>query len=200
MDIASELGEAGFRHVFVISEHGAIQHHLALNQASDFFNDTYGGAMVHLTGLSAHFPQPDLSSAEQAENGFDIHAGMDETSALLFLRPDLVGPAYLTAVPQGGATWRDLINRGMQPGWPGYFGSPRLATAARGAASMRANADELSKLALRILDGLDHRTLQRYSTEQLMDEAVRDWDAASAAHGRNIQEQQDSWLRGKGLR
>jgi len=203
MDLASEFGEAGFRWIFVISAHGAIQHQLALDQSADFFNDTYRGTMVHLTGLVPAprvLPQLSLTNEEQAENGLDVHAGMNETSRILFLRPDLVRPGYKTAQPQAGATWRDLVNRGAAPNWPGYFGSPRLASAARGAEILRAQAEELSNLALRILEGFDHRTLQRRAAQSLTDEGVRDWDAAAVEHGRRIQEQQDSWLRGKGLR
>jgi len=203
MDIASELGEAGFRRIFVISGHGAIQHQLALDQAGDFFNDTYSGTMVHLTGVIAParvLPQLGLTNDETAENGFDVRGGMNETSRMLFLRPDLVRPGYKTAQPQSGTTWRDLVNRGGASNWPGYFGSPRVATASRGAEIMRAQAEEMSKLALAILDGLDHRMLQRRAAQSLTDEGVRDWNAASAEHGLRIQAEQDSWLRSKGLR
>jgi len=203
MDIVSELGEAGFRRVFVISGHGAIQHQLAIDQAGDFFNDTYRGTMVHLTGLvrpERATPALDLTSEEIAENGLDVHGGMDETSRMLFLRPDLVRPGYRTAQPQAGRTWRDLVTKGAAPNWPGYYGSPRLATAARGAEIMRLQGQELSELAIAILDGLDHRTLRRRAAQSLTDEGVRDWDGAAVEHGRRIQEQQDSWLRSKGLK
>jgi creatinine amidohydrolase/Fe(II)-dependent formamide hydrolase-like protein len=156
MDIASELGEAGFRRIFVISGHGAIQHQLALDQSSDFFNDTYGGTMVHLTGVIAQprvLPELGLTSEQSAENGFDVHGGMSETSRMLFVRPDLVKPGYKTAQPHSGTSWRELVERGGAANWPGYFGSPRLATAARGAEIMRAQAQELSNLAISILDG-----------------------------------------------
>ena len=203
MDIASELGEGGFRRIFVISVHGAPQHQLALDQASDFFNETYGGTMVYLTGLipdSPIAPQLNLTDNERRENGLDVHGGMNETSQMLFLRPDLVQPGYKTAQPHSGANWRDLVNRGAEPNWPGYLGSPRLATAARGAEIMRTRAQELSALALRILDGFDFRTLQRTSVQQQTDEAIRDYDAAANAHARQIQQQQDSWLQRKGLK
>ena len=203
MDIASELGEAGFRRIFVISGHGAIQHQLAIDQASDFFNDTYSGTMVHLTGVIAParvLPQLGLTNDEAAENGFDVHGGMNETSRMLFIRPDLVRPGYKTAQPHSGTTWRDLVSRGGAATWPGYFGSPRLASAARGAEIMHAQSEEMSKLALSILDGFEHRTLQRRAAQSLADEGVRDWNAASVEHGSRIQAQQDSWLRGKGLR
>ena len=51
MDLANELGAQGFRWVFLVHNHGAPNHHKALNQASDYFHDVYGGTMVHLFGL-----------------------------------------------------------------------------------------------------------------------------------------------------
>ncbi|HEV2863844.1 MAG TPA: creatininase family protein, partial [Pyrinomonadaceae bacterium] len=51
MDLATELGEQGFRRVFVVHGHGAPFHNLMLDQAGDYFRDTYGGLMVHLRGL-----------------------------------------------------------------------------------------------------------------------------------------------------
>jgi creatinine amidohydrolase/Fe(II)-dependent formamide hydrolase-like protein len=51
MDLATELGEAGFRWIFVVHLHGAPNHNRALDQAGDYFRDTYGGRMVHLFGL-----------------------------------------------------------------------------------------------------------------------------------------------------
>lgn len=202
MDLASEFGEAGFQWVFVISEHGAPRHQLALDQASGFFGDAYGGTMVYLSGLIPDEPVPrelNLSSQEQADNGLDIHAGMGETSTMLFLRPDLVRPGYQAAAPQPGANWRDLLTRGAEAGWPGYYGAPGLATASRGARIMEARLAELSGLALRILDGLDVRSLKRRSEVQLEDEAIREYNAAADEHARRIQQMQQEWLERKGL-
>jgi|SRR5216683_3643336 len=36
---------------YLVHNHGAPNHHKALNQASDYFHDVYGGTMVHLFGL-----------------------------------------------------------------------------------------------------------------------------------------------------
>jgi hypothetical protein len=44
MDLASELGEAGFRWIFLFQGHGSMSHNLALDQASDFFADTKAGS------------------------------------------------------------------------------------------------------------------------------------------------------------
>ena len=202
MDLASELGEAGFEWVFVISHHGAQRHQLALDQASDFFADTYGGTMVYLSGLIPDEPvkpQLNLSGQEQLANGLDVHGGMNETSTMLFLRPDLVRPGYRHAEPEAGETWRDLVTKGEKEEWPGYFGAPSLATASRGARIMEARLAELSDLALRILDGFDHRSLQRRSDAQLEDEAIREYNAAGLEHASRIQQVQQQWLKRQGL-
>jgi len=203
MDLASEFGEAGFEWVFVISHHGAQRHQLALDQASDFFVDTYGGTMVYLSGLIPDepvSPQLDLSSQEQSDNGLDIHSGMAETSEILFLRPDLVRSGYQNAEPEPGESWRDLVTRGAEDGWPGYFGTPSLATASRGARIMEARLAELSDLALQILDGFDYRSLQRRSDAQLEDEAIREYNAAGLEHAQRIQQVQQEWLERQELR
>jgi creatinine amidohydrolase/Fe(II)-dependent formamide hydrolase-like protein len=51
MDLATELGEQGFRRIFIVHGHGAPYHNLMLDQAGDYFRDTYNGKMVHLRGL-----------------------------------------------------------------------------------------------------------------------------------------------------
>ena len=84
MDLASELGDQGFRWIFLVHNHGAPNHHIALNQASDYFHDTYGGTMVHLFGLTPVFlccgtKDASLSKEARAEEGFTVHAGADET-------------------------------------------------------------------------------------------------------------------------
>src|SRR5580704_18952161 len=51
MDLGDALGAQGFRWVFLIHNHGAPTNHKALDEASDYFHDSYGGTMVNLFGL-----------------------------------------------------------------------------------------------------------------------------------------------------
>ena len=51
MDLAGELGEQGFRWIFIVHGHGAPNHNRMPDQAGDSVHDTYGGWMVHLRGL-----------------------------------------------------------------------------------------------------------------------------------------------------
>jgi creatinine amidohydrolase/Fe(II)-dependent formamide hydrolase-like protein len=41
MDLATEIGEQGFRWIFLVHYHGAPNNHKALNQASDYFHDVW---------------------------------------------------------------------------------------------------------------------------------------------------------------
>jgi creatinine amidohydrolase/Fe(II)-dependent formamide hydrolase-like protein len=168
MDLGTELGEQGFRWIFLVHNHGAPNHHKALNQASDYFHDTYGGAMVHLFGLQPVFEccgtkDTFLSKAARDEEGFTVHAGADEHSQLLFLRPDLVAP-HVSAAPSFTARdFADHARIAKADGWPGYFGAPRFATAAMGAREFQRSSQNMIAVALDILDGKDYRTIPRFA-------------------------------------
>ncbi len=168
MDLADALGEQAFRWIFVVDGHGSPNHNRALDDASDYFRDSFGGMMVHLYGLMqlrACCEEPLkrlLSETERQEEGFTVHAGADETSGLLFLRPELVNPGYRRATPVTGRDFPDLVRLARQEGWPGYFGSPRLASAALGAQQYKERSPLLTSLALKVLDGWDPRAEPRY--------------------------------------
>ena len=170
MDLANELGEQGFRWVFLVHNHGAPNHHKALNQASDYFHDVYGGTMVHLFGLKPVFlcygiEDKMLSPKEREEEGFSVHAGADEQSEILFLRPEFVPPDYRAAESLTGKNFADLVRIAKADGWPGYFGAPRLASAAMGAQAFTLSSQKLKEMALQILDGLEYRKIPRYADE-----------------------------------
>ena len=102
MDLASELGEQGFGWIFLINDHGDPLHARALNQASNYFHDVYGGTMVHLRDLMpiatcCGTEEKMFTPAELAEEGFTVHAGADEHSQIVFLHPELVDPSYKNA-------------------------------------------------------------------------------------------------------
>lgn len=201
MDLAAELGDQGFRRIFVVHAHGAPNHSRALDQAGDYFRDTYGGFMVHLAGLLPVMEAWDgpKSEAQRAEDGLPIHSGMDETSWMLFLRPDLVRAGYREAVPLAGADMEAVIRIAERPDWPGYFGSPRLASVAHGAAIWsRASATAIG-LALAILDGADPRGIPRFADEMLASPEDARLDRASLDREAAEQRRQEAWLRRNGL-
>jgi hypothetical protein len=94
MDLGTDLGEQGFRWIFIVSSHRSPSHNRILNQAGDYFHDVCGGHMVNLEGL-IYQGRPVLNrcSEEERQEAGSPHAGASETSLLLFLRPNLVSPA-----------------------------------------------------------------------------------------------------------
>ncbi|HEU4560037.1 MAG TPA: creatininase family protein [Longimicrobium sp.] len=199
MDLADALGGQGFRHVLVLHGHGAPDHNRALDQAGDYFRDSYGGWMVNLIGRVGC--QPDLGQeappalllppAAAAENNNSPHADAVEGSRVLFLRPDLVDPAHVNApsIPATPPEWRTV---GARPDWPGYIGAPRFATRALGRWEWARHSSACMAMANRLLDGTDERTIPRYADQMLAIppvaadmEALRANDAArAAAHAR----------------
>ncbi|HEX6313805.1 MAG TPA: creatininase family protein [Gemmatimonadaceae bacterium] len=195
MDLATELGEQGFRWIFVVHAHGAPNHNRMLEQAGAYFRDEFGGRMVHLMGLlpeGAARPKG-LTEAQLKEDGLSVHAGAWETATMLFLQPDLVSPAFRGAAPQTGQNWDDLVRLGRAPDWPGYFGSPRLATAALGAAAFRHERATID-LALQILDGLDERTINRYTAMMSKSEPNTAIDRDALERERQVEKRQQAWL------
>jgi creatinine amidohydrolase/Fe(II)-dependent formamide hydrolase-like protein len=199
MDLATALGEQGFRWIFVIQNHSSPLHNLALDQAADFFIDTYGGKMVNLPGLEPEdAPQPPrLSEESHRHSGIDIHAGLSESSRILFLKPQLVSPAIASAPSHAAMTGPELGAVAQKPGWPGYFSTPRLATAAYGAAMMHYRLGVYTRSALQILDGKDPRTFPRYGTMAVK----RDKELVDAvlANDEKIRKKQAEWMRKKGI-
>ena len=202
MDLATELGEQGFRWIFVIHGHGAPNHNRALDQAGDYFRETYRGRMVHLAGLMPVIGAWDgeKSHAARQEDGLPIHAGMDETSMMLALRPDLVSPNYTSARPYAADKMEDLIQIARQRDWPGYFGSPRLATAAQYANGWQRASQQAIDIALRILDGSDERRIPGFGDEMKKSAPDVLLDRASLEHEQEVARKQQKWLKRKKLR
>ena len=211
MDLATELGEQGFRRIFVMHGHGSPFHNLMLDQAGDYFRDTYSGRMVNLHGLE---PRPEqlsklklappnlnLSELENRENGsFDVHAGLDETSRLIFLRPDLVNPSYRTLPPFTANNLVELFQVAKAPNWLGYIGSPRLATAAYGARSQQYNTARANALAIAILDGLlDEREIPRYANFMLSNRTAAKELEGSSRNEAEVERKQREWMKKKGI-
>ncbi len=199
MDLASEIGEQGFRWIFVVHVHGAPLHNRALDDAGDFFHDTYGGRMVHLWGLVPVLggwgsALQSLSDAEKKEEGVSLHAGMDETSLLLYLRPELVSPAYKKAPVVTGHTLEESFDVTKSVDWPGYLGSPRLASAAMGKKIWNSFAAAAIEHTLKILDGADPAQFQRYADLLEKNTLYLGWINAAAERDAALSAKQSAWL------
>ena len=153
--------------------------------------------MVHLFGLKPVFlccgtKDKLLSTKQLAKEGFSVHAGADEQSQLLFLRPEFVPASYRSAPSLTGETFADLARMAKAKGWPGYFGAPQLATAAMGELEFTRSSQNLNAVALQILDGLDSRKIPRYADE--MDPLNVAGEATELKHEQTIEKRELDWL------
>ena len=199
MDIASEIGEQGFRWIFVVHVHGAPRHIRMIDDACDFFHDTYGGQMVNLWGLLPVLAGwgsvlGGLTDAEKKEEGVSLHGGMDETSLMLHLRPDLVLPDYRKAAVVTGQSLQESFDVAKRSDWPGYLGSPRLASAELGGKIWRSFAAAAAEQTLKILDGADPRSIRRYSDILEGMPLYQGWIKASMEQEKRRESAQRDWL------
>ena len=201
MDLASELGEQGFRWVIVIHVHGSPLHLRAIDDAGDYFHETYGGWMVNLWDLVpvisgwGNAMVKAMSDKEKAEDGASLHAGADEHSLILHLRPELVSPAYREAPAIAGQSSKESFGVAKGANWPGYLGSPRLASAKLGQTIWQAFARAATDETIKILDGADVSKITRYVDLLEKNELYQNgWIAPSKAHDREVERKQMEWL------
>lgn len=201
MDIATGLGEDGFKWVFVISVHGPLLQSSSIEQACSYFADVYGGTMVNLNGVIHPDPPAKtkpLSEKEIAAAGLEVHAGLFETSIMLFVRPHLVHPDYKNLKTLTPNTWEELPTIAQESDWPGYFGAPNMARADIGANQTRTQAENINDLALKILDGLEPSSLSSRTESQ--NPALLKLDEEILKLERIYTEKQDKWLKSKGYK
>lgn len=198
MDLASELGDQGFRWIFIVHVHGSPLHIRALDQAGDYFHDTYGGRMINLWGLVPVLggwgkALESLTPAEKTEEGVSLHAGMDEHSLMLHLNPALVAPGYKNAPIVTGRTAAESFEVARAASWPGYLGSPRQASAALGARTWRSFADAAIDHLLKILDGADPSQFQRYADLLEKNPLFQTWIRAADERDRQLDAKERAW-------
>src|SRR5262245_36429747 len=197
MDLATDIGEAGFKWGFLLNLHGSPIHNQALDEAARYFCDTYGGRMVHLSGLTSvagAVPRDVFSPAQRQAEGFSVHADADEHSRVLFLRPDLVRADVANARPVVGRSFADLITIARKDDWPGYFGTPSIASASAGSRAMQAIAQAAVDAALKILDGAPDDALPRVASLADANADIRKMVDASLERERQIEQRQNDWL------
>ena len=198
MDLATELGEQGFKWIMIVHVHGSPLHIAALDDAGDYFRDTYGGRMVNLwgllpviggwgTGMSA------MTAAEKKEDGVSLHGGADEHSLMLHLQPGLVAPDYLQGPSVTGATYTGSVAAAKQKDWPGYIGAPRLANAALGRRIWTSFSATALKTTIEILAGADPAKYPRYLPLMATNPPYQEWIASAADRDRTLGARQQAW-------
>ena len=204
MDIGTELGEQGFKNIFIVHGHGAPNHQRALDQAANYFNETYKGKMINLMGLNPiimNWFEAPKTKEQQEEDGFTIHAGVAETSSMLYIAPHLVDSGYKQAAPFTGNSMEELVGIAQRPGWKGYFGSQRLATADFGRHAWNSNSKMFTQYVLDILDNrLNPDTVLRFADYSKGSEIEVRLDSLSLKEEKRREVKQQAWLQQRGLK
>ena len=124
---------------------------------------------------------------------------MDETSLMLYLRPDLVAPDYKTAPVQTGATLDASMQLARSAGWTGYVGSPRLATRELGESIWNALSASAVAYANKVLDGVDTSGTKRYGDLLGAVPAYVKVDEGARQSEDAIARKQAEWLKRRGI-
>lgn len=191
MDFADQLGAQGFRWIMIVNGHGDPAHNRMLDQAGEYFHDTYGGEMVNVFGYVWAMKLEDFRRPEQKrQDGMAEHATMTETSVVMALRPAAVRPGLKAAPSKAGQSMEELERIASAPDWPGYFGAPALASAALGRSIYNQWLARSRDLVLQILAGEDYRKLPRIAELYADDPA----DAAAATVNRELEAKHEAWL------
>jgi creatinine amidohydrolase/Fe(II)-dependent formamide hydrolase-like protein len=198
MDLAGELGEQGFRWILVVHVHGSPLHIDAIDDAGDFFRDTYGGTMVNLWGLVPVLAgwgtaQGALPDSIKKEDGVSLHGGLDEHSMMLYLDSSLVDPGYRTAPTVAGGSYDAAFATARRAGWTGYLGAPRLATTATGKAIWEGFSRAAVKTSVDILNGADPMKIQRYMFYLRKNPLYQTWIRASERRDSVLGARQAAW-------
>ena len=202
MDLANELGEQGFKWIMVVHVHGSPLHIGALDDAGDFFHDTYGGQMVNLWGLLPVLggwgsAMSVMTPQQKKDDGVSLHGGADEHSLMLYLQPSLVAPGYRTAKDVSGSNYDESFAVSKGADWPGYIGAPKHGSAALGRHIWTAFSAAALKTTVEILEGKDPKSYPRYLSFLVKNPLYQDWIATSNARDSTLGKRQADWSRAR---
>lgn len=198
MDLATELGEQGFKWIMVVHVHGSPLHIGALDDAGDFFHDTYGGQMVNLWGLLPVLggwgsAMSIMTPAQKKADGLSLHGGADEHSLMLYLQPSLVARDYKSAKTVSGATYDEAFAVAKPKDWPGYLGAPSVASAELGKHIWTAFSSAALTTTLEILGGTDPKTYPRYLSYLVKNPLYQDWIKSANDRDSTLGAKQRAW-------
>ncbi len=198
MDIASEIGDQGFKKIIVIHMHGAPNHNHAIDQACDYFNDTYKGRMINIWNLGFRVNAGGvLDSAQKSEEGFTVHAGTLEHSMLYYLQPSLQKAAVQKAKTFKANGPNDLLRVSSENNWAGYWGSPHMTNRTIG---QKAWSTWIKGILLQVNQILDNKyDFNQPTYYQIMqqDPSQNAVNADAIKHDAEKEAKQQAWLKSK---
>ncbi len=170
LDYGAALARQGFRYILLSNAHAGPRHVVALEEAAAVVSRRYGVRMLSLSGpvlwkvLRGRFTdrlEPllgrSLSETERESLIGDAHGGVWETSLMLLIRPELVGPSF-SELPSQRFSLLEALKRNYPlrlGNQTGYIGSPAAATTEFGEAARRLLLDAVWEVARPVLEAED---------------------------------------------
>ncbi|MCL5070778.1 MAG: creatininase family protein [Actinobacteria bacterium] len=166
-----------FNKFVIISFHGAPEHCRALNEAADHLTSKYDVKVIPVLNY-LWFPlffggelitkieeKTGRKFSELEKNALlhFVHAEIVETSAMLYLKPELVNPIYRGLKPVV-FDYKEMFEKIKElEEWHGYVGDPAPAREDIGKAVLETVAEECSGIILKYLQDKNHiKKLKRY--------------------------------------
>ena len=200
MDLSFELGEQGFKKIFVIHMHGSANHNQAIDQAGKFFEDTYDGKMVNIWNLAFRY-SPDLKNEnEKKEDGLGVHGGMNETSILLHLKPETVKAEFKDAEPVTAYSSKGLVRKSEEKEWQGYLGSPRLSSSSFGEKYWKEWVNYIIEQVEDIINNKYEFSSPTFYEIELGNPAFHSFNKDAIKHEQKNEAIQNEWLEKKGYK
>ncbi len=169
IDLGAAVAKKGFHNIFLVHLHANPLHSIAFTDAADYVSERYRVRMVNLTSLilgrgiyAEEVMDKHLGKNWQEQTGLDTHSGAAETSAILYLRGDLVKPEHRGAPPFKVKNMSEVLRTAERSDWPGYWGGPALARPEIGKELMDRFAEIGVEIAGRALAGEDLSALPVY--------------------------------------
>ncbi|MFQ5441267.1 MAG: creatininase family protein [Thermodesulfobacteriota bacterium] len=126
-DIVRDASGKGFKRFILISGHGGSLHVSAMKEAAEALTVELKGAVIAALSIYEVLG-PEANLIAETEN--DSHAGEMETSAVLYLAPELVKGRSKEEYP---GLPKPIVARDKMKYWPGaVWGDPSKATAEKG--------------------------------------------------------------------
>ena len=193
IDLGSSIARKGFKHILVVHAHGGPLHNVAFTEAAAFVSEKFHVSMVNLTSMvfaqgyvSPTIMNKYLGNGWEDRGGFEAHGGAAETSVTMFLRPELVSPAYKDLHPFVVHGPDEFARTSERTGWNGYWGDPSKASAAMGKELFEDVVERTYRLAEKSLAGEDlsklpHHPVQLPPSFDRIEKGVLERDAQHAA-------------------
>ena len=113
---------------------------------------------------------------------------------MLFLKPEVVATGVRQAPAVVGHEAADLVALAQKPDWPGYFGTPAIASVEAGRRKMDGLATAAVDAALKAIDGTLPATAGRVVDQDAADPEFDRVTRASLEHDRQVEKREMDWL------